>query len=338
MSQQSDDKEVLLEVKNLKTYFTDRENNVWKILDGIDLKVYRGSTLGIMGPSGVGKSVLARSILRLVDYPGKIEGGQVLYRGKDLLITSEEIFNEIRGREISLVVQHSDGGIDPLRDITFATSEPYRAHSEEEHVKTEIRELVISQLGQVAIPDPTKASDKYAHQLSGGETQRVKIASALFNNPSLLIADEPVSNLDATVAKQILDLLYEMKIKFKLSIILIAHNLGVLAQMSDYVAIMYAGKIVEIGEVEEIFYNCRHPFTQGLFYATPSMAPRGKLKPIPGEVPDPRNYPQGCHFHPRCEYCIDKCLTDSPELMEYYGDHLVACWRKDDIPKYIKQE
>ncbi|HUT80437.1 MAG TPA: ABC transporter ATP-binding protein [Candidatus Bathyarchaeia archaeon] len=338
MNQQSDDKEVLLEVKNLKTYFTDIDNNTWKILDGIDLKVYKGSTLGILGPTGVGKSVLARSILRLIDYPGKIEAGQVIYKGKDLLIAPEEIFNEIRGREISLIVQNSPGGMDPTRDITFATSEPYRAHSEDEHVRSEIKELVISQLGQVAIPDPIKASDKYAHQLSGGENQRVKIASALINNPSLLIADEPVSNLDATVAGQILDLLYEMKVKFKLSMILIAHNLGVLAEMSDYIAIMYAGKIVEIGNVESIFYNCRHPFTQGLFYATPSMAPRGKLKPIPGEMPDPRNFPQGCHFHPRCEYCIERCLTDSPKLMEYDGDHSVACWRKDEIPNYVKQE
>jgi peptide/nickel transport system ATP-binding protein len=202
-------------------------------------------------------------------------------------------------------------------------------------MKSEIKMLVIDQLGKVALPDPLRTSDKFAHQVSGGEGQRVKIATAVINNPTLLIADEPVSNLDATVAAEIIELLKQMQERFNLTIILIAHNLGVIAELSDYVAILYAGKVVEIGKVESIFYNPRHPYTQGLFYATPSMAARGKLKPLPGIEPDSKNYPSGCRFHPRCEYAIDKCYKENPQLDPIEEeDHLVACWRVKDIPKY----
>lgn len=334
MTREEEKKELILEVKDLHTYFYDRNNNIWKILEGVNLKIYKGETLGILGPTGTGKSVLARSILRLVDYPGKIEKGQVLFKGRDLLTIDEESFNKIRGKEIALVVQNAPGAIDPLRDMTYTTSQPYREHSDDDLVRSEIKILVVSQLGKVALPEPVKTSDKYAHELSGGESQRVKIASAIINNPTLLIADEPVSNLDATVARQILNLLHEMKEKFKLTMILIAHNLGILAELSDKIAILYAGKILEYSDVDTIFYNPRHPFTQGLFYATPSMAPRGRLKPIPGKEPDPRSFPTGCRFHPRCEYAIEKCKKDLPELEEIKEGHFVACWRVKEIPEY----
>lgn len=337
MTREEEKKELILEVKDLHTYFYDRNDNIWKILEGVNLKVYKGETLGILGPTGTGKSVLARSILRLVDYPGKIEKGQVLYKGRDLLTIDEEIFNNIRGKEIALVVQNAPGAIDPLRDMTYTTSQPYREHSDDDLVRSEIKILVVSQLGNVALPEPVKTSDKYAHELSGGESQRVKIASAIINNPTLLIADEPVSNLDATVARQILNLLHEMKEKFKLTMILIAHNLGILAELSDKIAILYAGKILEYSDVDTIFYNPRHPFTQGLFYATPSMAPRGRLKPIPGKEPDPRSFPTGCRFHPRCEYAIEKCKKDLPELEEIKEGHFVACWRVKEIPVYERE-
>lgn len=332
------DKEILLEIKDLKTYFKGKyEDKEWCILDGINLKLYRGTTLGILGPSGSGKTVLASSILRLITPPGRIVSGEIIYKGKDLLLIPEEIFNEIRGKEISLVLQNAPGGIDPLRDMTFTTSQPYRAHTDD-YKKYEIKMLVVDQLGKVFMPEPTRTSDKYAHQLSGGESQRVKIASALINNPELLIADEPVSNLDATVARNILDLLLIMKEKFKLSILLIAHNLGVLAELSDYIAILYAGKIIEYGDVETIYYTPKHPFTQALFYATPSIAPKGKLQTISGDEPDPRNYPTGCRFHPRCKYAIDKCKEEQPKLEEFSEEHYVACWRVKDIPEYEKAE
>ena len=337
MSSEEEKKELILEVKDLHTYFYDRNNNIWKILEGVNLKIYKGETLGILGPTGTGKSVLARSILRLVDYPGKIEKGQVLFKGRDLLTIDEEIFNKIRGKEIALVVQNAPGAIDPLRDMTYTTSQPYREHSDDDLVRSEIKILVVSQLGKVALPEPVKTSDKYAHELSGGESQRVKIASAIINTPTLLIADEPVSNLDATVARQILNLLHEMKEKFKLTMILIAHNLGILAELSDKIAILYAGKILEYSDVDTIFYNPRHPFTQGLFYATPSMAPRGRLKPIPGKEPDPRSFPTGCRFHPRCDYAIEKCKKDLPELEEIKEGHSVACWRVKEIPVYERE-
>jgi len=333
-SEEEEKKELILEVKDLHTYFYGEDDIIWKILDGVNLKVYKGETLGILGPSGAGKSVLARSILRLVEYPGKIEKGQVLFKGRDLLTIDEEIFNKIRGKEIALVVQNAPGAIDPLRNMTYTTSQPYREHSDDYLVRSEIKMLVISQLGQVALPEPAKTSDKFAHELSGGESQRVKIASAIINNPTLLIADEPVSNLDATIARQILNLLHEMKEKHKLTMILIAHNLGILAELSDKIAILYAGKILEYSDVDTIFYNPRHPFTQGLFYATPSMAPRGRLKPIPGNEPDSRNLPTGCRFHPRCEYAIDKCKNDQPELEEFKEGHFVACWRVNEIPDF----
>ncbi|NHJ86487.1 MAG: ABC transporter ATP-binding protein, partial [Asgard group archaeon] len=250
MTGETQNKEVLLEVKNLKTYFYDDKDDItWKILDGVNFKLYKGETLGILGPSGAGKSVLARSILRLIDFPGKIVAGKVIYRGKNLLKAPEEVFNEIRGKEISLVMQNAPGGFDPTRDMTFSTSQPYREHSPDEHENYEIKLLVVSQLGKVAIQEPAKTSEKYAHQLSGGESQRIKIASALINNPTLLIADEPVSNIDATIARQILDLLIAMKEKYNLSMMLIAHNLGVLAELSDKIAILYAGKILEYGDV-----------------------------------------------------------------------------------------
>ena len=333
----SEKKELILEVKDLHTYFYDKDDIIWKILDGVNLKIFKGETLGILGPSGSGKSVLTRSILRLVKFPGKIEKGQVLFKGKDLLTIDEEIFNKIRGKEISLVLQNAPSSIDPTRDMTFATSQPYREHSDEELVRSEIKLLVVSQLGKVALPEPTKTSDKYAHELSGGESQRVKIASAVINNPTLLIADEPVANLDATIARQILNLLHEMKEKFKLTMILIAHNLGILAELSDKIAILYAGKILEYSDVDTIFYHPKHPFTQGLFYATPSIAPRGRLKPIPGKEPDPRSLPTGCRFHPRSEYAIEKCKSELPELEEYKEGHFVACWRVKEIPAYEKE-
>ena len=339
MNQERKEKKLILEVKNLHTYFYGEDNEVWKILEGINFKIYRGETLGILGPSGVGKSVLAQSIFNLVRKPGIIENGEIIFKGKNILEMEEEELIDIRGRELSLVMQNTGSSFDPLTDMTFTTSQPYRAHTDEDHTRSEIKMLVVDQLGKVAIPDPITISDKFAHQISGGEGQRIKIASAVINNPDLLIADEPVSNLDTTVARNILDLLYEMKQRYQLTMILIAHNLGVIAELSDYVAIMYAGKIVEIGDVESIFYSPRHPFTQGLFYATPSMAPRGKLKPIPGTEPDPRKYPSGCHYHPRCEYAIEKCKGKEPQLEQVTNErHCVACWRKDDIPEFEAQE
>ncbi|NPE08931.1 MAG: ABC transporter ATP-binding protein [Asgard group archaeon] len=333
----SSEKELILEIKDLHTYFYDREDIIWKILDGVNLKIYKGETLGILGPSGSGKSVLTRSILRLVDYPGKIEKGQILFKGKDLLTIDEEIFNKIRGKEISLVLQNAPSSIDPLRDMTYTTSEPYREHIEEDLARSEIKMLVVSQLGKVALQEPLKVSDKYAHELSGGESQRVKIASAVINNPTLLIADEPVANLDATIARQILELLHQMKEKFNLTMILIAHNLGILAELSDKIAILYAGKILEYSDVDTIFYHPIHPFTQGLFYASPSIAPRGKLKPIPGKEPDARRLPPGCRFHPRCEYAIEKCKKELPELEEFKEGHSVACWRANEIPEFKRE-
>ncbi len=328
------EKEVILEVKNLKTYFYDHDNVVWKVLDGVNFKIHQGETLGILGPSGAGKSILAKSIFKLIERPGKIIDGEILFKGRNLLLLPNEILDTMRGKDLALVMQNVAGGIDPLRDMTFTTSQPYREHAEIDSNRQEIKMLVISQLGTVAIPEPLRTSDKYAHQMSGGESQRVKIATALINNPSLLIADEPVSNLDATIARQILDLLQIMKKKYRLTMMIIAHNLGVLAELSDYIAILYAGEIIEYGDVETMFYSPRHPFTQGLFYATPSMAQRGKLKPIPGEIPDPRNYPSGCRFHPRCTYAIDKCKIEAPNLVEYEENHQVACWRAKDIPDY----
>ena len=334
MTGAQEEKELILEVKDLRTYFYDKDEIIWKILEGINFRIYKGETLGILGPSGVGKSVLALSILNLIKYPGKIEGGKVFFKGIDLFELNDEDLSDLRGREISLVMQNTGSGHDPLRDMTYSTGQPYKAHKDEEVESAEVKALVVSQLGAVSLPDPLKTSDKFAHQMSGGESQRVKIATALINNPTLLIADEPVSNLDATVANKIISLLADMKEKFNLTMILIAHSLGVIAELSDKVALMYAGKIVEIGDVESIFYKPRHPFTQGLFYASPDMAPRGKLKPLPGVEPDPRNYPSGCHFHPRCQFAIEKCSKQEPELLEYEDNHFVACWRMKEIPKF----
>lgn len=326
--------QILLEVKDLHTYFTDKDDDVWKVLEGINFKLFEGETLGILGPSGVGKSVLALSILKLVRKPGKIVKGEVIFKGKNLLKITEEEFDDLRGREIALVMQNAAGGFDPLRDMTYSTSQPFRAHIDDDPAKSEIKMLVIDQLGKVALPEPVKTSDKFAHQMSGGESQRVKIAAALINNPALLIADEPIANLDVTIARTILDLLHKMKEKFNLTMIFIAHDLGAIAEISDVVAMMYAGKIVEKADVETIFYNPKHPFTQALFYASPSMAPRGRLRPIPGVEPDPRRYPTGCHFHPRCNYATEKCKKEEPPLEEIEQEHFVACWHVKEVPEF----
>ncbi|MBD3190025.1 MAG: ATP-binding cassette domain-containing protein [Candidatus Heimdallarchaeota archaeon] len=340
LKEQKQEKEVLLEVKNLRTYFYEKyEDTVWKVLDGVSFKVYRGKTLGIMGASGAGKSVMARSILKLMDKPGKIEEGEVIYKGRDLLQIPEEELNEIRGKEIGLVLQDPIAAIDPLMNMTGTTSQPYLAHREYkgDRIKEDIRMLVIKHFGHVAIPKPDTTADQYRHQLSGGIAQRVRIAAAVINNPELLVVDEPVAHLDATIARQILELLHDMKRLYNLTMIFIAHNIGVIAEMSDYVAVMYAGKIMECADVETIFYSPRHPYTQGLFYAHPSVAPKGQLTPIPGEVPNPSNYPKGCRFHPRCKYAITQCRKEEPPYEEYQPDYFIACWRAKDIPDYTRE-
>ncbi|MEA2070355.1 MAG: ABC transporter ATP-binding protein [Asgard group archaeon] len=328
----------LLQVRNLETHIIDKDDRVHIIVDKISFDLREGEVLGIIGPSGAGKTILALSLLKLIQRPGKIIGGSVIYKDLELLSTSDEILDKIRGKDIALVMQNTGTGFDPIRDMTFTTSEPLREHSNEKIPKTDLQLLVIDQLGKVAIRKPSKTAEKFRHQISGGEGQRVKIASALFNNPKILIAEEPVANLDTTIMGEILDLLIEVKNNFSVSMIVISHNLGVIAQLSDRVMMMYAGKIIEVADVETMFYSPRHPYTQGLFYATPSIVSKKKLKTIPGNVPNPVNLPKGCHFHPRCKYVIEKCKKMEPPLVEYEQNHLVACWRMNEIPDFEIQE
>ena len=326
----------LLRAKNLKAYLHSKEGMI-KIVDGIDLKIREGETLGLVGETGAGKTVTARSILGVLQPLGegkplwKIEG-EVLFKGRDLMKMPEEEMEKIRGTEISWIPQNPIPSLHPIDIIGYQTGETMEAHEDVQTSK--IMKLVINHLGKVEISDARKRYHHFRNQFSGGEGQRILIAMALIHNPSLLIADEPTSSLDVTVQRQILELLKAMRKEFNLSMLLITHNLGVIAEMSNYVSVMYAGKIMEYGNVVTIFKKPKHPYTRGLLAATPSISTKKglfKLEGIPGEHPDPRHPISGCKFHPRCKYAKPICSKKEPKMIEIEPEHLVACLRAHEL-------
>jgi len=280
-----------------------------------------------VGESGCGKSVTALSIMRLIPSPpGKIVDGRIIFDGKNLLELSESEMRRIRGNRISMVFQEPMTSLNPVFTIGNQIAEAVMLH---QHVdKKAALERTIEMLAKVGIPDPESRVHEYPHQMSGGMRQRVMIAMALVCNPDLLIADEPTTALDVTIQAQILDLLTELQREFGMSILLITHDLGVVAEMADYVAATYAGKIVERAEVHELFENPLHPYTQGLFRSRPRLgATKGKLSVIPGMVPNPTEFPKGCRFAPRCPLADEKMKDEEPPLEEKRPGHLVACWK-----------
>lgn len=314
----------LLKVKNLKTYFFTHEGTV-KAVDEVSFSVNQGKTLGLVGESGCGKSVTALSIMRLIpNPPGKIVSGEVWFEGKNLLKLDEKEIRKIRGKKISMIFQEPMTSLDPVFTIGHEIVEAIQLHQGLN--KDEAKKKAIEALKIVGIPDAEKRIDHYPHQLSGGMRQRVMIAMALSCNPTLLIADEPTTALDVTIQAQILRLINDLKDKFGASVMLITHNLGVIAEMCDYVAVMYAGHIVEYTNVDTLFHNPLHPYTRGLHKSIPRLDLEvERLDTIKGLVPNLLNLPSGCPFHPRCDFCFKRCVEEMPELIEIEDSHLVKC-------------
>ncbi len=316
----------LLSIRGLRTYFY-TESGVAKAVDGVDLEVRRGEVLGLVGESGSGKSVTALSVLRLIpDPPGKIVAGEIIFNGRDLLKLPWDEIRAIRGNDISMVFQEPMTSLNPVFTIGMQVMEVILAH--ERVSKDEARRRAIDILTEVGIPDPATRMNQYPHHLSGGQRQRVMIAIALVLNPSLLIADEPTTALDVTIQAQILDLMLELKAKREgASILLITHNLAVVAETCDRVAVMYGGKIQEVATVEDLFRTPLHPYTQGLLGSIPSVdGPKAeRLTVIPGTVPDVHNLPVGCKFVTRCPYRFEPCPDIEPPLIEEAPGHWVRC-------------
>ena len=314
----------LLEIKNLKTHFFTHEGTV-KAVDGVSFKINQGETLGIVGESGSGKSVTALSVMRLIPHPpGKIVGGEIYFEGKDLLKLDDKEIRKMRGKKISMIFQEPMTSLDPVFTIGHEIGEVIQLHQGLN--KEEARKKSIEMLKIVGMPDVEKRIDNYPHELSGGMRQRVMIAMALSCNPTLLIADEPTTALDVTIQAQILRLINDLKNKFGASVMLITHDLGVIAEMCDNVVVMYAGNIVEYTDVYTLFNNPLHPYTKGLIKSMPRMNVEAEhLDAIPGMVPNLLDLPSGCPFHPRCNLSFKKCVEEMPELIEIENSHLVRC-------------
>ncbi len=318
----------LVEVKNLKTYFF-TEDGVVPAVDGVDFSIKEGETLGIVGESGCGKSVTSLSILRLVPSPpGKIVDGEILFRGENLLKKSEAEMRKIRGNDISMIFQEPMTSLNPVFTVGEQIAEAIELHQGLD--KKQAMDKTVEMLKLVGIPSAEKRVYDFPHQMSGGMRQRVMIAMALSCNPSLLIADEPTTALDVTIQAQILELMKDLKKKLNTSIMLITHDLGVVAEMAENVLVMYAGKVVEYADVRTIFKEPKHPYTIGLMESIPRLdQPREKLYVIEGTVPNPFDMPKGCRFHPRCPEAKDICVNREPELISS-NNHQVSCWKYSD--------
>ncbi len=316
----------LLEIRDLRTCFEVEGRTAWAV-DGVSFAVRPGETLGVVGESGCGKSVTALSVLRLIpEPPGRIAGGQILFDGRDLVGVDEREIRRIRGNAISMIFQEPMTSLNPVFRVGYQIGEAIQLH--QKATRAEARKRTIELLEQVGIPSPAERVDEYPHQLSGGMKQRVMIAMALACRPRLLIADEPTTALDVTIQAQILELLKELQREFGMAIILITHDLGVIAEMADRVAVMYAGKIVELSSTTDLFDSPKHPYTAGLFASLPQFAgARRRLRVIPGEVPNPLAFPAGCRFHPRCPAAADVCREAVPPLVEVAAGHSSACVR-----------
>ena len=317
--------EKVLEVKNLKTYFYTDEGEI-PAVDGVDFSLERGETLAIVGESGCGKSVTSLSILRLIATPpGKIVDGEILYNGRDLLKLSEKEMRSVRGNDISMIFQEPMTSLNPVFTVGKQIMESLIYH--QNMTKEQARERAIEMLRLVDIPNPEKCINNYPHNLSGGMRQRVMIAMALACNPKVLIADEPTTALDVTIQAQILKLMAELQKKTETGIILITHDLGIVAQIARNVMVMYAGEAVEYADVRSIFKDPRHPYTIGLLKSIPSIhETQDELYTIKGMVPSSKNLPKGCLFAPRCEYATERCLQERPPLVDIGEGRKLRCW------------
>ena len=329
------DRKLLLAVKDLKTYFF-TEDGIVRAIDGVDFEVYQGETLGLVGESACGKSVTAFSIMRLLDYPGKTVGGEVIFKGENLLKKTEDEMRRIRGKEIAMIFQEPMTALNPVLTVGFQISEALMTHFKIS--KEEVMKKSVELLKKVGIPIPEQRVNEYPHQLSGGMRQRAMIAMAMSCDPSLLIADEPTTALDVTIQAQILDLMRSLLQEFNGSLIMITHDLGVIAEIADRIAVMYAGKVVEYADKKTIFHSPLHPYTFGLLTSIPRLdVEMKKLNVIPGIVPNPLHFPTGCKFNPRCRFTTNKCREEEPPLIKIEEGHLVRCWNVDKVVKEVKK-
>ncbi|MBP0724243.1 ABC transporter ATP-binding protein [Bacillus sp. RG28] len=316
----------IVSVENLKTYFY-TEDGVVPAIDGVSFEVKKGETLAIVGESGSGKSVTSLSIMQLIPSPpGKIVDGDIKFHNESLLEKTDKEMRAIRGNQISMIFQEPMTSLNPVFKVGDQIAESLMLH--QKLSKKEAYEEAVRLLKLVGIPEAERRVNQYPHELSGGMRQRVMIAIALACNPEMLIADEPTTALDVTIQNQILALLKKLKEQSNMSIMLITHDLGVVAEMADRVVVMYSGQVVEQGDVFTIFENPKHPYTEGLLRSMPSAEKRtGKLYAIEGVVPNPLNLPKGCRFAPRCEYATDLCHNEMPEILSFQNEEEVRCWK-----------
>ena len=317
----------ILKVTDLRTYFHTLDGLV-KAVDGVDFEIPRGGRLALVGESGCGKSVTSLSIMRLIDTPpGEIPSGEIVFDGRDLLELSREEMHKVRGGEIAMIFQEPMTSLNPVLTIQNQLTEAILLHNKV--TKSEAVGIALDALREVGINSPERRLKGYPHELSGGMRQRVMIAMALACRPKLLIADEPTTALDVTIQRQILDLIKEIQVRTGTALLLITHDLGVVAETVERVAVMYAGRIVETGSVEEVLLHPRHPYTRGLLQSIPSRGTKGKpLAVIKGVVPNPLRMPPGCKFQPRCPYAFDRCVEE-PELIEIRDGRATRCWLQD---------
>jgi oligopeptide/dipeptide ABC transporter ATP-binding protein len=322
----------ILEVRHLSTQFFTRAGPV-RAADDVSFNIETGSTLALVGESGSGKSVTSLSIMRLVPPPGKITAGEILFGGRDLMKLDNAQMRRVRGREIAMIFQDPMTSLNPVYTVGDQIAEAIELH--ERIPRKQAWTRAVEMMTRVKIPDAVKRAGDYPHQLSGGMRQRVMIAMALSCKPALLIADEPTTALDVTIQAEILELLRSLRDDFDLSMLLITHDLGVVAETADRVAVMYAGRIVEEASVGELFNKPRHPYTEGLLRSVPRLTEEGlklrRLETIEGTVPNLLHLPPGCKFAPRCAYVIDQCTTNDIELLAVNGDHRARCIRADRV-------
>ena len=318
--------DALLEVRNLRTHF-DTDRGLFRAVDGISFDVPKGRTVGLVGESGCGKSVTSLSIMGLVPSPpGRIAADALMFQGRNVLALSADERRKLRGGQMSMIFQEPMTSLNPVRTIGHQIIEAIRAHTDLSHAAARAR--AIEMLDLVRIPSPAARIDEYPHRLSGGMRQRVMIAMALSCDPALLIADEPTTALDVTIQAQILDLLKGLQARLGMAILIITHDLGVIAEIADEVLVMYAGKIVESAPVAAIFADPQHPYTIGLLGSIPRLGEyRERLATIEGSVPSPANQPKGCRFSPRCPFADARCRAEPPPLRPLGTDHAVACWK-----------
>ncbi|WP_067841970.1 ABC transporter ATP-binding protein [Amphibacillus sediminis] len=318
--------EPILEIRNLQTsFFTDKFEV--KAVDGVNFAVPKGKTLGIVGESGSGKSITSLSILRLIQNPGKVKGGEVIFKGENLLDKTEAQMRQIRGNEISMIFQEPMTSLNPVYTVGQQISESFQIHQKMSKKEAMLRSVEMLKL--VGIPSPERRVKQYPHELSGGMRQRVMIAMALACDPELLIADEPTTALDVTIQAQILELMKDLQNRLGMSIIMITHDLGVVAETCDYVAVMYMGKVVEYAAVKDLFKHPKHPYTVGLLNSLPRHdidLEDEELQVIKGSVPSPADMPKGCRFAPRCPFASEICRERLPDLEESEDGNQIRCW------------